>query len=312
MIGALFWTILLTGSHSFRYRARVAYDGAGFSGFQAQQNKARTVQSLLEQVLSQRCLGIHNISLEEERSVKVVAAGRTDAGVHARGQAIHFDLPNELDENVLQEIEYSLNQMLSKDVRLWNMQRAPPAIFKTIHGKERPMKWNVMYESTQKLYSYRLSLGGVMHPVDRHTRWHPGYSSQPINAAELYRLLQNFVGTHDYRAFAGQIEQLEKNRPSSLQTPLDTFRTVYKVDLVHEKDHYYRIDFILKGALYKQVRNMVGTVLDVYYKRGQMQQEEDLQRLLQPGGKRMDNKSKPAPPQGLTMEHVYFENDEHF
>jgi len=95
---------------------------------------------------------------------------------------------------------------------------------------------------------------------------------------------------------------------------MDTVRTVYDVQLVEEGGGNYRIDFVLKGALYKMVRNMVGTVLDVC--RGRMEEEYMLALLHQTGGGggegkvfvRQDNNCKPAPPEGLTLEMVFYED----
>ncbi len=85
-----------------RYRARVAYDGGGFLGMQYQPN-GRTVQGALQAALAQRC----NLP-----GVKVVAASRTDSGVHARGQAIHFDLDHSGYEP--SDLERSLFRLLSR------------------------------------------------------------------------------------------------------------------------------------------------------------------------------------------------------
>jgi tRNA pseudouridine38-40 synthase len=284
-----------------RYRCRVAYNGAGFQGFQLQKGTpARTVQGELEGVLTTRF----------QQPVRVVGAGRTDAGVHARGQAFHFDLePPTTDD--LSSIEHSLNSMLRADVRLWNLQRAPLPAFKTIGDptQEPPVElaWNVIHDSTRKLYSYRISVGAVMEPLERHGRWHPDQAGQKLDLVQLERLLKCYVGTHDFRAFATAIEQLEKKAGRAV----DTVRTVYSVDLVAEDvdKGLYRIDFYIKGALYKQVRNMVGTAINICM--GNMSEEsfrwllarEDLQVT------RDDNPSKPAPPEGLTLEYVYFDND---
>jgi tRNA pseudouridine38-40 synthase len=286
---------------SLRYRCRVAYNGAGFQGFQLQDPPARTVQGELEQVLTERF----------QQPVRVVGAGRTDAGVHARGQAFHFDLASSsphgcsISEQELSSIEHSLNRMLRSDVRLWNLQRAPLPAYKTI-GSELPVElaWNVMHDSTRKLYSYRISAGAVMEPLERHSRWHPDQAFR-LDLDQLERLLKCYQGTHDFRAFAGAIEQLEKKAGRSV----DTVRTVYSVDLVPEGNGMYRIDFFIKGALYKQVRNMVGTAIDTCM--GRMS-EVTFRWLLEredAAVTRDDNPSKPAPPEGLTLEYVYFDND---
>jgi tRNA pseudouridine38-40 synthase len=332
-----------------RYRARVAYDGSAFSGFQLQQGveSKRTVQGCLEEaLLSSRCFCGNSV-------LRVVAASRTDAGVHARGQAIHFDvlaaallghnnaattIPDEDDPLLLvqqqrqrlQKVEYSLNKILPADIRIWNLQPAPPPNFEQIIETttsggsvlltKKLLPWNVLYESTQKLYSYRISLAPVMDPLERYHRWHlDSLKGKPVDLSILSRLLPAFEGTHDFRAFAGGVEQLEKTTGGLVV--VNTVRTIYSVDLVDEGGGNFRIDFRLKGALYKQVRNMVGTVLDA--SRGLMTEEAFL-RLI--GGveagdgnerrtamslRRRNNPSKPAPPQGLTLEYVYFDKDEH-
>lgn len=395
-----------------RYRARVAYDGHGFSGFQLQTRKnCRTVQGVLEDVLNRRILGldIYNANIAEQRVIKVVAASRTDSGVHARGQAIHFDVPLLGDSNSkgsssgmdaplmdnaddLSSVCVSLNQMLTPDVRLWNLQRVPPGLItKPVAAAARARRrrarllsaaavsnhddfddddddgsnnndvsaaeaasnladfqWNVLFDSTQKLYSYRLSLAPVMDPLERHTRWHPplnkrrrrhamddgddGCSSTDDDDIDefvdmLRRILKHYEGTHDFRAFAGAVERAEKKAGGSFL--VSTIRTVYSVDLIREdpvggdeaataaggcgNNNNFRIDFRLKGALYKQVRNMVGTALDVC--RGNVSEEEFLRLLRQeqqdddaPPLTRVDNRSKPAPPEGLTLEMVYFDD----
>jgi tRNA pseudouridine38-40 synthase len=123
----------------------------------------------------------------------------------------------------------------------------------------------------------------------------------------LRRVLSYYVGTHDFRAFAGAIERTERDTGMAICT----IRTVYAVDLVLEDDtnsQHYRIDFIIQGALYKQIRNMVGTAVDVC--RGALSEDEFVQLLHQDSTKlsRIHNRSRPAPPQGLTLENVYFDD----
>lgn len=233
------YTYVSSYNHNLiRYRCRVAYNGAGFQGFQLQKNTpARTVQGELEQVLTVRF----------QQPVRVVGAGRTDAGVHARGQAFHFDLeptlaPQEssrddsstFSEQDLSSIEHSLNSMLRADVRLWNLQLAPLPAYKSIGNNENDppveLAWNVIYDSTRKLYSYRISVGAVMEPLERHSRWHPDQASR-LDLNKLERLLKCYEGTHDFRAFAGAIEQLEK-----------------KAGLVADGSDMYLIDFSVVGT----------------------------------------------------------------
>jgi tRNA pseudouridine38-40 synthase len=317
-----------------RYRARVAYDGAGFAGFQIQEGRPdmRTVQGCLEDALRRRL---------NDSTVRVVAAGRTDAGVHARGQAIHWTTERSLrgsdtrynnedddnyhckddnpktttnDKDTLEAIESSLQKMLPPDVIVWNMQPVPPPFTKTILGwdgtvRQCLVEWNVLFDSTRKLYSYRLCMAPVMDPLDRHHRWHPERVHWWVNATVLQEALQLYVGVHNFAAFANAIDQSERKTGK----PVDTIRTVYRVTWVAEDGPkgYYRIDFEVQGALYKQVRTMVNTALDVC--RGR-QTLDSIRSLLDPqfNKTRPDNKSRPAPPEGLTLEYVYFDNDPDF
>jgi tRNA U38,U39,U40 pseudouridine synthase TruA len=99
-----------------------------------------------------------------------MGAGRTHAGVHARGQAFNFNLlQGELDD--VHKLQTSLNSMLMRDVRVWNLQEAPPPITKEAsNGTITTFPWHVIYNSKQKLYSYRICTAAFMDPLLSHTR----------------------------------------------------------------------------------------------------------------------------------------------
>lgn len=259
------------------------------------------------------------LSTRFNRLVRVVGSGRTDAGVHARGQAIHFDLkPHELvvsskrqnnnkpNQTVLEQLERSLHKMLPDDVVVWDIQQAP-SVTKVVEGfyQNQPVTipWNAIFDPLGKLYVYRFAVGQSMDPLDRHQRWLLPYSS--LNTDLLRDCLGLYVGHHDFRAFAGRVEQVEKQKGNG--RPLDTCRLVYRAELIQESDRYYRMEFHLKGALYKMVRNMVGTAIRVAQNRMDI---DTVKTLLKKdsGRARKHNPSKPAPPQGLTLERVYFDD----
>jgi tRNA pseudouridine38-40 synthase len=282
-----------------RYRGRVAYDGNGFKGFQLQP-KRRTVQGALEEVLTQRF----------QRLVRVVGASRTDSGVHARGQAIHFDLqPEELsndDDDGIDKLQRSMNSMLRQDVRVYNLEKAP-ILTRAAYNDKPPMRipWNAIHDSTGKLYVYRISAAKHMDPIERHTRYDLKWSKE-IDVDVFNRTLQHFVGYHDFRAFAGGIEQIEKHLNGET---MNTNRTVYSVTMMMEEEdnNLYRIEVRLKGALYKMIRNMIGTALEVAW--GNLSEEDFLSLLHRTGAQgRKQNKSKPAPPEGLTLEYVEYDD----
>ena len=261
-----------------------------------------TQKGVLEETLSRRF----------NRTIRILGAGRTDAGVHARGQAIHFDLlEGELGNSTEQQLQHSINRMLPprREVIVWNVQQAPVPKHetqKTSNGTTLP--WHVIYNAKQKLYSYRICVApAAMDPLERHTRHYIDWGH--VNITLLNQTLQKFQGTHDFRAFSGAIAQKEKKE----QKTVGTVRTVYSVELVDEGHGSYRIDVLLQGALYKMIRNMIGTAIDV--SRGRMSEETFLQLLYHnesDAGQlfvRDDNPCKPAPPQGLTLERVFFDDD---
>mmetsp|Transcript_14287 Transcript_14287/g.28512 ORF Transcript_14287/g.28512 Transcript_14287/m.28512 type:complete len:203 (+) Transcript_14287:542-1150(+) len=201
--------------------------------------------------------------------------------------------------------------MLNYDLNLYGLEPAPPSDVPGHDGvdgsarAERP--WHAIACSRAKLYSYRLTAHPVADPLRRYTRAHV---HRPVDTEVLRRCLGRFVGAHDFRCFAGAVEQNERRRGMAAGTT-DTTRTVFRVDLLEEDAGRgdYRIDFYLKGALYRMVRNMVGTALAVAT--GDMS-EDELLRLLRRGEDgaltRADNLAKPAPPEGLTMEWVYYDD----
>lgn len=325
-----------------RFRSRVAYSGTPYSGFQLQPHRT-TIQGELEDALYRRY----------NRRIAVVGAGRTDAGVHARGQAIHFDLlQDEVPfssttiahnatasersscEDFCNELQYSMNRMLPLEIRLFRLQLAP-------YEMSKKRLWHATQSSSSKWYSYRFTLGPtLLNPMERFIRTHivhrPSFaptssSGQPYalttdDIARLKSILEVYVGTHDFKAFGGQLEQNEKRSGKKM----NTIRTIHKVELVKEifefdstcsselkKDQLgfigeegnYRIDFLIEGALYKMVRNMVGTSIQVWLGNMKQTQLVELLQIDESGDiekSRKNNPCKPAPPEGLTLECVYY------
>jgi tRNA pseudouridine38-40 synthase len=261
------------------------------------------------------------------------------------------------------ELENSMNRMMCLDIRIFALQLAPftwdvistnedddgdcdeDEIFTendTVSSQINARPWHVIQRAESKWYSYRLCFGPTLwNPMERFTRAHflhrpsftdltkdndEPYAITPEDILRLQSILKLFEGTHDFGAFGGQLDQNAKKRNDG--KPINTVRTVYKVELVKEPNYSfgrynpvehqhgfigeegnYRIDFLLKGALYKMVRNMVGTAIDVWL--GRMTEEQLIELLKIESvddrrGDRRDNKCKPAPPEGLTLECVYY------
>ena len=115
-----------------RYRARLMYDGLAYAGSQFQDN-APSIAGELQAALAKRT----------QQDVRVVAAGRTDTGVHARGQAIHFDVAGERFGDDPAAFQRAVNSMLPHDVRLDQLERALE------HDPEGRL-WHSIYWATGK------------------------------------------------------------------------------------------------------------------------------------------------------------------
>ena len=287
-----------------RYRSRIAYDGSGFAGMQLQNNGRRSIQGELESVLGRRF----------NRQIRVVAAGRTDAGVHARGQAIHFDLTTEESRKLeeldpeLNLLQRAMNKMLTEEIRIWNIQKAPPPAIELVNERQSVHSWNVMRKTVGKLYVYRFCTSPAMDPCLRHNRWQLDLGHDVhLDMEYLQKILQLYEGSHDFVCFSNAIESNQRKTG----VVMSTIRTVESVELIDEGNDNYRIEVRLEGALYKMVRNLVGTAIDVA--QGRVPEEFFRKLLLTPGTEgftRDDNKCKPAPPQGLTLEWVFYDPNE--
>ena len=297
---------LSSTSGEVRHRLRLAYDGTQFRGWQAQPG-ARTVQGALEEALERRFGGRH---------IATVGASRTDAGVHASGQVAQADLPLGVD---CDKLRYQLNRILPEDVRLLEVDVAPePEAWQ----KEQGFGWHILWNSVGKRYSYRLRASrSPMDPTQRLYRAHISYPA--IDFDVLEEALGLFVGKHDFRSFVN-------NAHNSDLAQKVTVRTMRTVELVRENDQGdATITFELDGALYKMLRNVVGTALAVAATPSNSKQGphhgstvkglstvyghltlDDIPLLLQGNRPRCDNPAKAAPAQGLFLDRVFFTGDD--
>jgi tRNA pseudouridine38-40 synthase len=279
-----------------RYAARVLYDGTAFRGWQDQAidrsregTRIRTVQGVLAKQLTSRF----------NQKTTCTGASRTDLGVHSRGQAIHFDVWNQPACEDLPRLEYEMNRMLPDDVRLFNISSVPT------FQENIDERWHATKSATGKLYVYQFCTNAFVDPMKRRYYTHV---YQPTDLDKLEECLHVFEGTHNFQAYANRVERLAKEREEK-NKELDTMRTVNSIKLVREADNpgYYRIEVNLQSALYKMVRNIVGSSLHVA-QGGAGLDFASLQTLLHEARDRDDNKAKPAPPEGLCLEHVYYDH----
>jgi tRNA pseudouridine38-40 synthase len=177
-----------------------------------------------------------------QRPVKVVGAGRTDTGVHSRGQAAHFDSSTKIENT--SQFEHTFNRMLPSDVKIAGLQEAPRSNLEDEEGRE--YQWHAIYNAVGKLYIYRFYSGPVMDPLDRHVRH---FEYRGIDHEKLLLAARAFEGTHSFAAFANQNTKGKAGK--------NAVRTIHSINVVDEGEGRYRLEFLLDGALYKMVRLLV-------------------------------------------------------
>ncbi len=255
-----------------RYRAIVAYDGTAYQGWQAQPSGA-TVQQVLESALG--------IVLREP--VRIVAAGRTDAGVHARGQVIAFDAGIELTSasapsgragsSDLARVLRSVNAVLPEDVVLRTLDIAETG-------------FDPRHDAVQRGYRYRIWNAEVRSPFERTRAWHV---RDPLDGAAMAEAAAVLVGEHDFASFQGADD-----------VPRPSVRTVQRSDLASTGAVLvYAIE--ANSFARHMVRNIVGTLVDIG--RGRLP-VTTVPALLAARDRRIA--PAPAPPQGLCLEWVRY------
>ena len=163
-----------TGRGLIRLRADLAYDGTMFAGW-AKQGTLRTVQREVEQALT--------VALRTSEPISVTVAGRTDAGVHARGQVIHADAPVGSFTD-LYKLLYSLNGLLPADIRVHGVQVAPEG-------------FDARFSAIARRYSYAICDG----PVDPLTRGFVLAHWRHLDVEAMNAASQPLIGLHDFTTF---------------------------------------------------------------------------------------------------------------
>lgn len=204
-------------------RLLVAYDGTDFHGWQRQPG-ARTVQESIEQAL--RRVVHHQIT--------VLGAGRTDAGVHAAGQVANFETTSTMP---CENLKKAIGGRLPKDISIGAVD-------------EVPLGFRATTDAISKLYRYRI-YNETHRPVGELAQRYTYHFWHPLDIPAMRAAARHLLGTHDFAAFA--------TRGSERQS---TVRTILGLEIYA---HYneLRIDVEGTGFLYNQVRNMVGTLIEV-------------------------------------------------
>ena len=245
-----------------RVRVIVAYDGTGYGGFQRQVN-APTVQASLEAALAQ---------ITQEK-VTVLAAGRTDAGVHAVGQTIAFDTAW---RHSLNDLQRALNAVLPVDIAILKVESAAA-------------DFHPRYDAVSRLYRYSLYNAPVRCPLSRRYSLH---IAAPLDTAMMRRAAKSLVGEHDFATFG---RPPQRRRPGAV-----TVRRVLVAEW-NTTSSEFTFDIEANAFLYRMVRSIVGTLLLVG--QGRMCVEEFVTALEARDRARA---GPTAPPHGLCLMEVKY------
>lgn len=246
--------------NSYRYAIVLEYIGTAFSGSQVQPGQ-RTVQSELNSALKRI----------NSKEIKTIFSGRTDSGVHSKGQVVHFDLPQQIDTH---KYINSLNGLLPEDISVSAMSQ----VEKTFHAqKSAKIRW----------YRYKIS------NTNQRSVWSSATSlvREKLDIKAMNKALNSLVGSHDFSSF----RNTNSNNPY-------TDCTLYSAECFRV-DEEIHIDIVGNRFLYNMIRIIVGTLLKVG--KGE-QNPEYLFKVLQAKDRNVAGPT--ISPDGLTLMYVGYNN----
>ncbi|MFC9220988.1 tRNA pseudouridine(38-40) synthase TruA [Streptomyces hygroscopicus] len=252
-----------------RVRLDLAYDGADFSGW-AKQRERRTVQGELESAL-------RTVTRSSE-TYELTVAGRTDAGVHARGQVAHVDLPETLWAEHRDRLPRRLAGRLPHDIRVWRVTEAPPG-------------FNARFSAIWRRYAYRVTdhPGGVDPLLRGHVLWH----DWPLDVDAMNAASERLLGEHDFAAYC-------KRRDGAT-----TIRTLQRLDWARGADGIVTATVRADAFCHNMVRSLVGALLFV----GDGHRPPEWPARVLAAGVR-DSAVHVVRPHGLTLEEVGYPADD--
>lgn len=243
----------------------VAYDGTGLHGFSAQAG-VRTVAGLMQAAL-ERAVG---------RPVRLSCAGRTDTGVHARGQMVQMDLPHPLADP-------------DRLARAVNRQLAPRVVVRA--SCAAPAGFHVRHSAVARRYSYSILASSVPDPLTARTSW---WVRAALDLRAMRTATDPLLGERDFSAFC--------RRPPGKAGELR--RRLSEITWVTGEPGVLRMSITANAFCHQMVRSVVGTLVDVG--RGRLK-AADVTSILASGDR--SKASQLAPARGLCLEQVYYDRD---
>lgn len=204
------------------FKLVLEYDGSCYHGWQRQQG-VLTIQEVLES----------RLEVMLRNPIRVRASGRTDAGVHARGQVVNFYAHTRMQPT---EIMQGLNSLLPADIVVLSAEEAPDS-------------FHARFSACSKIYEYRILNRPQPSALERNRAWHIRHE---LDKPAIEQCLRLITGRHDFSAFMGA--------GSSVKS---TERCIHRAQLLVPEPHHVLFVFEADGFLKHMVRNLVGTLVDV-------------------------------------------------
>ena len=240
------------------YKMTLAYDGSRYSGWQRLGKGELTIQGILEEKIEE-LLGM---------KVEIHGSGRTDAGVHARGQVANFKLPF----NVEEDFREKLNEVLPEDLRVVCLEE----VSTNFHSR---------YRAKGKIYKYYVDSNEKANVFSRRYTCH--YPKE-LDEAAMRVAAETLCGTYDFTSFTDD------------KTEKDKVRTIYKIEITKERG-IFCFTYHGDGFLQHMIRILTGTLLEVG--EGTKRPEEILEILSQ---RERAKAGFMAPAKGLFLEEVEY------
>lgn len=209
--------------HLKRVKAIIEYDGTGYKGFQRQPVGIPTIQQEIEDALYRLC----------QEKIEITASGRTDAGVHALGQVIHFDISDRFSED---EIQGALNSFLRK--KLIVLRKV-----KQVHNN-----FDARFDAIERRYVYKIISRRASLALDINRAWHIKHELDILKMQDAAKV---FMGKHNFNTF--------RSSECQAQSPLRTINHIF----IKQDGECINFLFSAKSFLHNQIRIMVSAIKEV-------------------------------------------------
>ena len=203
-----------------RYKCIISYDGHNYMGFQIQ-NELPTIELELENAIY-KFIG---------KEVKIYPSGRTDRGVHAKGQVIHFDLENEIPPS---GVKSGINAFLPSDIYIKDVE----IVNEDFHAR---------FSAKSKEYRYYINTGEYEPCKVNYMMF-----MNNLDVAKMKDAIKLLIGKHDFKGFAS----------ASIDERKDTVKEIYEAYII-ENEHLLEFVFIGSGFLKYQIRRMMGALVEI-------------------------------------------------